>query len=149
MIPMVRNSERSDFKECQWKWYHSWVLGLTGQRVPTWAWFGTAWHKAMEVRYPVGIKRGHPADVVDAFLESVERQTRKMYIEGASPDEEEIVDGIELGKAMLGGYLRKWGRDQAWEVIHSEQPFQIDVPDPRSPDERIIAVMLGTWDLVI
>lgn len=148
-VPWVRNSERNDFKRCPWKWYWSWVKGMTGQRVPTWAWFGTAVHYALEVRYPVGLRRGHPADVLDAFVESVGNQTRRMYTEGMEADEEEVVDGIELGKAMLTGYMQKWGNDQAWEVIHSEQPFQIDVPDPRSNVEKIIAVMCGTWDLII
>lgn len=148
-IPLVRNSERGDFKECQWKWYHSWVLGLTGVRVPTWAWFGTAIHRALEVRYPVGRKRGHKADVLDAFVEAVHGQTRRMWTEGLEADEEEIVDGIELGKAMLLGYMQKYGNDQHWHVVHSEQPFQIDVPRSRSRPEEVIAVMCGTWDLVV
>lgn len=145
--PMVRNSERGTFKECQWRWYHEWVLGLRGDRVPTWAWFGTAMHVALSVRYPVGLRRGGVGDVLDAFEEAVAGETRRMYLEGREADEQEVVDGITLGKAMLRGYMQRYGRDQAWEVVHNEQPFQIDVPNPRTGE--VMAVMCGTWDLVV
>lgn len=146
--PLIRPSERGTFLECEWKWWHSWVLGLAGQRVPTWAWFGTAIHKALEVRYPVGRRRGAQGDVLDAFEEAVGNETRRMYTEGLEPDEEEVVDGLELGRAMLIGYMQYYGADRAWQVIHSEQTFQADIPHPRYPD-RIVGILCGTWDLVV
>lgn len=146
-LPLMRTSERGDFA-CQWYWYHHWVLGLSAPRVPTWSWFGTAVHKALEVRYPVGSKRGHIADVLDAFEEAVDGERRRVWTEGAELDEEEVVDGIELGKAMLLGYVRHYGQDKRWEVIHSEQTFQILVPNPKL-DDRYTAWYCGTWDLVV
>jgi hypothetical protein len=147
--PLIRPSERSDFLECQWKWWMSWVQGYTSQRVPTWAWFGTALHFALEVRYPVGRRRGHPTDVLDAFEVAVGNEKRRVWTVGGELDEEEVVDGLELGKAMLTGYMRHYGADRHWQVVHSEQTFQIDVPNPASRSEQIIATMCGTWDLVI
>lgn len=147
--PLIRPSERSDFLECPWKWWQSWVLGYTTQRVPTWAWFGTAMHVGLEARYPIGRKRGHPTDVLDAFVEAVGNEKRRVWTQGGELDEEEVVDGIELGKAMLIGYIRHYGADRHWQVIHHEQTFQIDVPNPHSRSEQIIATMCGTWDLVI
>lgn len=143
----MRTSERSDFKRCQWLWLMRWVLGLTGTRVPTWAWFGTAIHKALEVRYPVGLKRGHMSDVLAAFEEAIDGETGKIYTEGYELDEEEVVGATELGKAMLLGYAKRYGRDQHWQVIHTEQPFQIDVRDPKTG--RRLVVYCGTFDMVV
>lgn len=146
-VPLIRTSERGDFKECPWKWYHSWVLGLSTRRVPTWSWFGTAWHKALEVRYPVGHKRVHIADVIDAFVEAVGEEQRRVWTAGGELDEEEVVDGKELGIAMLKAYVEHYGTDRHWQVIHTEQPFQIDVPHPVTG--KLIAVYCGTWDLLV
>jgi hypothetical protein len=146
-LVMMRTSERSDFKRCQWLWFVRWVLGLVGNRVPTWAWFGTAVHKALEVRYPVGLKRGHMADVLAAFEAAVDGQVGKIYTEGQEADEEEIVNATELGKAMLIGYAQRYGRDQHWQVIHTEQPFQIDVRDPATG--KLLLVYCGTFDMVV
>lgn len=146
-LVMMRTSERGDFKRCQWMWFMRWVLGLTGTRVPTWAWFGTAIHQALEVRYPVGTKRGHMSDVLAAFEAAVDGQVGKIYTEGQEPDEEEVVGAIELGRAMLIGYAQRYGRDQHWQVIHTEQPFQIDVRDPKTG--RLLLVYCGTFDMVV
>jgi hypothetical protein len=146
-LVLMRTSERSDFKRCQWLWFVRWVMGLTGTRVPTWAWFGTAIHKAMEVRYPLGTKRGHMADVLAAFEAAVGEHTGKLYVQGYEVDEEEVVGGIELGRAMLLGYAQRYGRDQHWQVVHSEQPFQIDVRDPETG--RLLLVYCGTFDMVV
>lgn len=146
-VPWIRTSERGDFKECPWKWYYTWVEGLTTRRVPTWSWFGTAWHVAMEARYPIGRKRGSLADMIDAFLSAVGEEQRRVWTAGGELDEEEVVDGRKLGVAMLKAYVAHWGRDQHWQVLHTEQPFQIDVPHPVTG--RLIAVYLGTWDLAV
>lgn len=146
-VPLIRTSERNDFKECPWKWYHSWVLGLTTRRVPTWSWFGTAWHVAMEVRYPVGKKRGSLADMIDAFLGAVGDEERRVWTNGGELDEEEVVDGKALGVAMLEAYVQFWGKDQHWQVLHTEQPFQIDVRHPVTG--KLVAIYCGTWDLAV
>lgn len=145
-VPLVRTSERNDFKRCPWLWYQSWVLGQTSRRVPTWSWFGTAIHRGLEVRYPPGNKRGKKADVIDAFVEACEQQHRLVYTAGGELNEEEVVDGIALGKAMLLGYIDEYGKDEEWEVIHSEQSFQIDVPRLDLADTDPLAIYCGTWD---
>lgn len=148
-VPLLRNSERNDFKRCPWLWQETWLKGYGTRRVPVWSWFGTAVHRALEVRYPPGIKRGKRADVLDAFVESVGTNTGRIWTEqpGALLDEEEVVEATTLGKAMLLGYMEHFGEDTDWEVIHSEQSFQIDVPFPKgSPSEGAIVIMAGTWD---
>jgi hypothetical protein len=146
-VPLIRTSERGTFKECQWRWYHEWHLGLRGPNVPTWSWFGTAIHKALEVRYPVGLKRGPLGDVLDAFEDACDGEHANIWEKGGDLDDEEVHDSMELGKAMLTGYIKHYDQDSRWQVIHTEQPFQIDVRDPRTG--RLIAVYCGTWDLFV
>jgi hypothetical protein len=146
-LPLLRTTERSTFTECQWRWYVTYVLGLQGQRVPTWSWFGSAIHVGLRARYPVGRRRGSLADMLDAFDTYMGEEVRRVYT-GDDIDEEEVVDATKLGRAMLKGYVQHYGRDQHWEVIHTEQPFQIDVPDWRHP-ARLIAVYCGTFDMVV
>lgn len=142
---LLRTSERNDFRNCQWYWQQHWVDGWAPMREPTWAWFGTAMHRAWQVRYPVGRKRGSYLDVISAFEEAVGNQIRKMPAR-SMPGDEELVDAVELGKAMLKGYIDYWGKDPQWQVIHTEQPFQIDVLDSK---DRLLVVYCGTWDLLV
>ncbi len=146
-VPLIRTSERQDFKSCMFYWWHHWQNGLSTPSVPTWSWFGTAWHKAMEVRYPIGLKRGPLGDVIQAFVDACDGEERRVYEAGGEIDEEEYHDGVQLGIAMLKAYVKHWGQDRHWQVLHTEQPFQIDV---RHPDTgRLIAVYCGTWDMFV
>lgn len=145
-LPMVRTSERSDFKRCPWMWQETYLKGFGTRRVPTWAWFGTAIHAALEVRYPIGTKRGSLADTLDAFHAAVGEATGRIWQDAnAILDEEEVVDAKVLGEAMLRGYVDHYGKDQEWEVVHTEQPFQIRVPHPTKAGQDI-AIYVGTWD---
>jgi hypothetical protein len=146
-VPLIRTSERGDFKSCQFYWYHHWQRGLGSRQTPTWSWFGTAIHKALEVRYPVGTKRGGIADVLAAFEAAVERETGRIWEKGGELDDEQVHDGRLLGIEMLKGYVKHYGLDSRWQVIHTEQPFQIDVRHPETG--RLIAVYCGTWDLFV
>lgn len=146
-LRMVRTSERSDFKRCPWLWHESWIKGLSPVREPTWAWFGTAVHKGLEARYPPGKKRGSVKKMLEAFEASMGETLARIYTEApnSAPDETEVVDAKALGIAMLKGYVEEYGDDDEWECIHSEQPFQIDVPHPTKKG-KTLAVYAGTWD---
>lgn len=158
--PLLRTSERGDFKRCPWMWYMTWRQGLRPVREPTWAVFGTAWHRAMEVYYPEGKKRGSLLDASDMFLASLDDLGRKIGVDIEDLEEEEIrkkeekgtkvrlVPARELGPEMLRSYAKEYGADKDWHVVHSEQTFQINVPDPDFADETIV-VYAGTWDLLV
>lgn len=158
--PLLRTSERSDFKRCPWMWQQRWRYGFTPVREPTWAVFGTAWHRAQEIYYPVGTKRGSVLDAADMFLASLDDLGRKIGVDIEELEEAEIrkkedkgtkvklVPARELGPTMLREYDRYYEKDRDWEVIHSEQTFQINVPDPDYEDETIV-VYAGTWDLLV
>ena len=147
--PLLRTSERSDYKRCAWLWYQTWVLGWRSKREPTWAWFGTAIHRGLEERYkPGGKKRGTLDAMEAAFEAALDKEERRMYTEGLETDTTDIVDGRTLGLAMLRGYVDEYGKDSHWRVLHTEQPFQINVPDPKDP-EKVLVVYAGTWDLAV
>lgn len=145
-VPLVRTSERNDFKRCPWFWWQHWVEGWAPKREPTWAWFGTAIHKALEVRYPVGDTRTKLSTVLEAFEDSLHGEQRRMVSHNLEYDEEDFVDGLDLGVAMLKGYVQEYGTDKDWTVLHTEAPFQIDVIDDSG---ELIAVYCGTWDLMV
>jgi hypothetical protein len=158
--PLVRTSERNDHAKCPWLWQQRWLNGLTPVREPTWAVFGIAWHRAMEVYYPIGRKRGKLTDAIEMFLDSLDDQGRKIGVDIEELEEGErskqeargkkvkLIPARELGPEMLRAYHDYYRGDPDWEVVHTEQTFQIDVPDPDFPRETII-VLAGTWDLLI
>lgn len=144
-LPLIRTSERKDFKRCPWLWNESWNKQLTTARAPVWSWFGTAVHAGLEARYKPGKKRGKLKKVLEAFEESVADQTGRIWTAGGELEESDVVDAKELGFAMLKGYVEHYGDESHIEVIHSEQTFQIDVPHPFKKGETI-AIYAGTWD---
>lgn len=147
-VPLLRTTERGTFAECQWRWYHSYVKGLEPRRAPTWSWFGRAIHEALAVRYPVGRKRGTMLDTLNAFEAALGEEVRRVWTQGDELDEQEVVDARELGLAMLTGYIKRYGKDAQWQVLVTELPMQIDVPDPKNPD-RLLAVYCLTLDTVV
>jgi Zierdtviridae exonuclease len=160
-VPLLRTSERKDFRRCPWLWQQSWINGLRPAREPTWAIFGSAFHKAMEVRYPIGVRRGSLDDTIDAFLDFLDGEVRKVGVDleelrdedgeplaGLGKKDVDLVLADELGEIMLRNYVRAYGRDRDWEVIHTEQPFQIDVPHPTIPG-KVLVVYAGTWDALM
>lgn len=84
----------------------------------------------------------------DAFDEALDGITRRIWTEGGDLDEVEVVDGKKLGHAMLKGYVEQYGKDSHWQVLHTEQPFQIDVPHP-TQEGKTLVVYAGTWDLAV
>jgi hypothetical protein len=70
-----------------------------------------------------------------------------VYHELDEVQEQEWSDAVELGKIMMAEYCLFYGDDSEWEVIHTEAPFQIDVPHPTKPGKTVV-VYAGTWDLL-
>lgn len=159
--PLRRTSERNDHAQCPWMWQQRWLNGLVPVREPTWAVFGTAWHIGLQVYYPPGRKRGSVLDACDAFLAALDDQGRKIGVDIEELEEAEIerkeslgkktvklIPARELGPEMMRAYAKHYGGDREWEVIHTEQTFQIDVPDPRDKS-RVLLVLAGTWDALM
>lgn len=145
--PLLRTSERKDWRTCPWKWEQLWLKSMRPIHAPTWSWFGTAWHTAMEVRYPVGRRRGSVSACQDAFRAAVGAHRGRVYGELDEAGDQEITDAMQLGLTMLESYCEHYGPESEWEVIHTEAPFQIDVPHPTKPGKTVV-VYAGTWDLL-
>lgn len=145
--PLLRTSERKDWKRCPWLWSVTWDQGLVSKRVPTWAWFGTAVHKGLEAWYKPGRKRGSMKAMLKAFDDSMEGEVGRIYTAGGDMDEDERVDAQELGHAMLTGYRSYYGQDTEWEVIQPEMSFQINVPKPNG--KGTLVVYAGQMDAVM
>lgn len=155
---LLRTSERKDFRTCEWLWWEHWVGGVSPRRNPTWSVFGTAWHLAMEYVYQPGIRRGRGdyLDACDLFIESLDDAGRKVGVDDWEEIENEeieqsttkIIPARELGPKMLLNYWDKYGPEREWKIIHTEQPFQINVPMPNGPRGSVLVVYAGTWDLL-
>lgn len=106
--------------------------------------FGTMIHKALELRYPPGIKRGpHPADT---FVELYEAATAETGEFGQYDEDGTRVDARELGIAMCNGYIAHWGDEKDWESLVPEMPFAIDIHDT---DGNYLVTFCGSMDSVL
>lgn len=146
-LPIVRTSERKDFKRCPQKWYWGWRMGLKERyRTADALWFGTGIHVALADWYcGPGVLRGrHPAET---WIEWCGEEETKVKAATSDRWEEDVwVDAVELGTQMLDGYVELYGTDPSWHVIAPEQPFQIVIPKRSGAGD--LAIYAGTFDLV-
>lgn len=122
----IRTSERRSFKNCPQQWFWAWREGLVARRSrPDARWFGTGIHAALAERYKYpGLRRG--PNVLKVWREYVGDATA--FIRQADTSDEEWVDALSLGEAMLGGYLDRYGKDERWYVVSTEQNFEVWIP---------------------
>lgn len=120
---MIRTSERTAFRRCRQKWYWAWRQGLRPPFAANALWFGEGVHVALAAWYKQGTKRGpHPAETFDAWVGS---ERRRIFTQpNPSVDDTEIVDAKELGMAMLNHYVNHYDKDEQFNFIITEQPFQ-------------------------
>lgn len=138
-LPMLRNSERNDFKECPQKWAWRWNERLTLAHPPQAGalWFGTGYHlvwaeyytppKGTENNPKRGFIRGRdPHETWDEFCgESYTKIANADYFDEES--EQEFIDAKELGHIMIAGQLKMWDGDPQYEVLMPEQRFGIGI----------------------
>lgn len=147
-VQMLRTSERGTFKECPLKWQWGINEGLAAKRDSNPLWFGQGVHISLAEWYLPGQARGeHPADTWEKFVADEERYIPTEYDE----DGRKFVEAKELGVAMLEGYVEKYGDDEQWDVIATEQTFQLLIADPRiarMPGDKLKALIkyVGTFD---
>lgn len=140
---MLRNSERSAFKTCRFRWALTyggvWALGPVRSIEPAKAlWFGDLIHQALAAYYKPGTKRG-PAPQ-KTFLRLYDADERISAV--LRNDEGDWESMRDLGAGMLAGYVEAFrDRDAEWEVIASEQTFQLRIETPHGP-----VILVGTFD---
>lgn len=148
-IPILRTSERKDFKRCQIRWWWHYREGLKprgSEKAPLW--FGTGVHLALAEWYLPGLKRGvHPAETWKAFAEDA-----LDVIKVADATEETVAeyeDALTLGTLLMDGYVRKYGNDEHMNFIQAEQTFGLDIPWPRPDEERQLVYDTVTGQVLV
>lgn len=133
-LPLLRNSERSDFNTCPAKHQWRWNEGLVPQMpMKSAAWFGGIVHVALAEWYqPAGAKNGFvrgrdPRETIqEAFKGEYTTISAGPYFDQVA--EKEYWDAAELGLIMMTAYLANYGTDEAWEVIQPEMRFDAKIP---------------------
>lgn len=153
--PILRTSERATFGECVAKWNWRWNEGLVPRHVSLDArWFGTGVHLALANWYcGPGLKRGpHPAETWEKYVGDLVGYAKTS--DATEEQHAQYVELGELGKVMLEGYIKKYGRDEHMHIIQPEQTFALDLPwsDRQKIYEfqkgSILCKYCGTYDLV-
>lgn len=120
----LRGSERKSYRNCRQAWQWSYVWRLATPRPRGALTFGHGVHYAMELRYPPGRKRGpHPALTFERWYKENEHKFSQWDEEGNK------VDALELGIAMLNGYVDEYGEDDHIVIIAPEMPLSVDIYD--------------------
>lgn len=151
-VPLLRNSERTDFRRCPQRWHWRWNEHLVpielnhGPLV-----FGTFGHLALAEWYIPGSKRGrHPAETWDEitkdFVDAVKSDTTGYLDEDIEGTWE---DARELGHEMLVNYVNEYGEDEHWEVLWVERPGSQLIPHPRKNPREPLVNYCYTMDLIV
>jgi len=150
---ILRTSERRSAKRCPQQWWWAWRQGLVPiGSISDALWFGIGTHISLAEWYSKkGLKRGrHPAETFTKWAEGELRFIKTSERTGngaASTTLDKIEPAMELGVAILNGYVEEYGKDDNWDVIQAEQTFQVDVMDPNDI-ARLLGIYVGTYDLV-
>jgi hypothetical protein len=125
-IVHIRNSERGTLGRCPQQWWWSWRDGLRAKETAQPLWFGTAIHEALAHYYGPGSKRRK--DFIDKFRESADMEAEYIRINIGAIDEDKYVDARTLGETMLTEYVKRYEGDKHWDVIATEQSFEVQIP---------------------
>ena len=145
--PIVTTSERSAFKRCPQRWWWEYRDGLRTTEVQKAYWFGIGIHMALAHYYGnTGFKRN--ADFIDVWRTYCDEDEISKVLK-AAPDgfseDETWVDAKKLGEVMLTGYRDLYRGDPDWDVVNTEMPFEIGIPDPRDPAADVV-IFNSTFD---
>lgn len=145
-LPEVRTSERKLFRRCPQAWWWAYRMGLRANSEERDAlWLGTGVHEALAQWYQPHQRRGeHPADYFERWAGKGIGEIRANYSDRNREwyEEPKYVDAIDLGVAMLEGYVDRWGEDPQWDILHIEHSFRTNIT---SASKRI-ATFVGTFD---
>lgn len=145
-LPMLRTSERGTLKGCEWRWDLEFNRRIKPQVSMPALRFGTLAHTAMAGWYVPGVKRG-VSPVIGFERAYLEEQAYVQQHFGARDEDGTWIDALELGVAMMENYLDEYGKDDLWEVLVTEKPFQVVVNDPDTDEPWFIytGILDGVW----
>lgn len=150
---MVRNSERSDFTQCRWKWWLGYVdrIRPVGDRMDALL-FGDIVHRALAAWYipersRKKVVRGvHPAITIEKIFNALELTERERQMPVFDVDSSEWYDAKELGIGMMEGYVKKYGKDDELFIVYPEMPFQLDI---YNDEGKYVCTLVGTTDALV
>ena len=145
-VRILRTSERSTWKRCPQKWHWAYRDGFTvpHDETPNALWFGIGIHEALAHLYgPGAARRKDFIDRWDAYADDSARHIATTS--DGTWDDKSWVDAKVLGHGMLVGYGKHWHGDPDWDVIYTEEPFEIEIPRLSAPEETEI-VFVSTFD---
>lgn len=122
----IRNSERGTIDKCPQRWWWSWREGLQPKETAKALWFGTGIHIALAHYYGPGKKRRK--DFIDLWREYADEEANAMRVRLGGIDEDVYVEARALGESMLTEYVNEYNGDKDWDVIATEQTFELRVP---------------------
>ena len=142
---MLRNSERSTFKTCRHRWQWTYLDGRQSVDAPNALRFGDLIHRALADYFPPGIRRGpHPAPTFERLYEEQARELGDRGFDVFS--DEKWVNALPLGIGMLEGYVRRYADEDAeYEVLSSEQTFQVRIRHPDGFWFKVVGTFDGVW----
>lgn len=145
-LPMVTTSERTSFKRCPQQWWWAYREGLRANTMNDKLWFGIGIHEALASLYLKGTRRNKKfMDTWQRFCDEDEISISVRTRPNGQVDESLWVEARALGVAMLQGYVDLYDWDRNWDVIYTEEPFQILIPNPRDASSDV-AVFASTFD---
>lgn len=128
-LPVIRQSERVDFKRCMKKWFWRWRMGLVPKRQEYGALIlGTWMHTALEMRYThtnagkVSLTEGFDIASGNGIMQAVNANIPDYQYEKAK-------ELRELGLGMARGYDLKYGDDRDIRPIGAEIPLEFYITD--------------------
>jgi hypothetical protein len=127
----VRGSEINDFLRCRKRWSYRWHDGLIPKKQNDKLFFGTLFHRFLEVLYNNGQQGTANEEMVRMFRET---DTSSIY-------QQELDDLWLMAQTVADNYYNHWWEnDQNWKVLATELRFEIPL------DEHV--TFTGTIDLV-
>lgn len=140
---LLRTSERTTFKRCRWAWDVSYNQGLKPRTSSPALRFGTLVHKALELRYKPGKKRGpHPAKT---FAAAYEKELDEQIKFGFKDEDGTWHDALELGVDLMNHFVDVYGTDDEWEVVSSEQQFRVLIKQTKLYELWYVGTIDGVW----
>ena len=137
----LRTSERRSFKRCPKRWWWSNVEGLAPTKPSMALWFGSGIHEALAEYYQRGVVR-HASQALEVWEAWCDEGDADGEFLPADEMGEEWVEARALGLQMLMGYHERFGGDPDWDVVATEQSFQVTV----RLDDGSIVEYDGTFD---
>ena len=142
-LPLIRHSERVDFKRCPKKWFWHWRMGLFPKSINFGALvLGTWTHAALAGWYGLKNRTGTS---LSAWFERYADADIARSIDLPDHVQQQAEEARMLGVAMTTAYQKLYGSDDDVNVMAVELPLEFEITDD---DGKVIALHKLKPDMV-